>query len=271
MSDLGPGMQSRAQAPLYRQIQQLLREQILRGDVSATGRLPSESDLAEQYGVSRITARQAVLELVQEGLVVRYPGRGTFVRDQGVPEVHSGVLTGFSEEMLAAGRKPGAKVLSVQQTALDAVGAERMQMAPGSLVWRICRQRLADEQVVSYEITWWPQIIGAWLSSHDLTGALHDLVEHGWGVRLARAVESITARQPTSTERKWLELPGGIPVLYVDRVTFDESGAVNHWGCSAYRADRYSYRVLLHRGVAGQPDGSRNQEAGHARDGRPGN
>lgn len=241
-----PKVQAQTHAPLYWRLLEVLRQKIVSGEMSVGEALPAETELAQQYGVSRITARRAVLELVQEGLVVRYQGRGTFVRDQRAEE-HSGRLTGFSEEMAASGRKPGAKLISAERMAMEGVAAERMRAAPGTFGWRIIRQRFADEQVVAYEVTWWPLLIGDWLVRQDLTGAFHQMIEQGLRIRLGKAVETITARAGNRTERSCLELPTGVPVLYVDRVTWDDRGEVNHWGASAYRADQYSYRVVLHR------------------------
>ncbi len=124
---------------------------------------------------------------------------------------------------------------------------EPMGLAPGTRLWRITRLRLADDQIISLEVTWWPEPLGSWLLGQDLTAAFHVLLEEAYGTRLGSAVETITARRPTPSERKALELPPGVPVLAVVRITYDDQGQPSHGSTAAYRADHYSYRVTLRR------------------------
>src|SRR3954463_5673050 len=154
MAAPGHGMRRRAEdaplrfVPRYYEIEQALRARI--ADLKPDASLPSDAMLCEEFGVSRMTARNAVQRLVQEGIVYRVPGRGTFVAD---PPVHrqAGNLLSFTEEMRRRGRTPSSKVLTRAVREAAPSEASGLQLAAHDEVIVLRRLRFADDEPVAIE------------------------------------------------------------------------------------------------------------------------
>jgi GntR family transcriptional regulator len=129
---------------------ELLRERIRAGEWQPGDPIPSERELSERYGISRMTARQAVAELVTERLLYREQGRGTFVIR---PTIRQQLLrlTGFSEDMRVRQQRPGARVLAAEMTPADAETAGHLRINVGRPIVRLRRLRLADGEPLALE------------------------------------------------------------------------------------------------------------------------
>src|SRR5205814_6155689 len=117
--------------PRYYQLKEIMRERVRAGEWQPGDLIPSERELGETYGISRMTARQAVTDLVIEGLFYREQGKGTFVSDRKITQqlIH---LTGFTEYIRARGQRRGTKVLSAEMRPADEATAERLRISPGT-------------------------------------------------------------------------------------------------------------------------------------------
>jgi DNA-binding transcriptional regulator YhcF (GntR family) len=142
MQDI-PGLQFRrgGPLPLHSQIAEAFRKAIQEGRLKPGDRLPSEPELVTQLGVSRATIRQAMAELLAEGLIYRYQGRGTFVAPQKLEHPLQRLIS-FSEDIRSRGMQPGSKLLFFGQVNADAEIAAYLQIPPGKTVLRIYRLRL---------------------------------------------------------------------------------------------------------------------------------
>src|SRR5215831_6295741 len=138
--------------PRYYQLKEIMREKINTGEWKPGDLIPSERERGEQYGISRMTARQAITELVNEGLFYREQGKGTFVSRHKITQQLIN-LTGFTEDMKARGQRPGSRVISAQMLQADEVLAERLHLKPGQVVFRLQRLRLADHEPLAIEIS----------------------------------------------------------------------------------------------------------------------
>src|SRR5260370_34090421 len=118
--------------PRYYQLKEIMREKINSGEWKPGALIPSDGELGEQYGISRMTARQAITELVNEGLFYREQGKGTFVSRHKITQQLIR-LTGFSEDIKARGQRPGSKVLSAEMFPADETTAEKLSIDPGTL------------------------------------------------------------------------------------------------------------------------------------------
>src|SRR5450432_2399049 len=138
--------------PRYYQLKEIMRERIGTGEWKPGDLIPSERELSEQYGISRMTARQAITELVNEGLFYREQGKGTFVSRHKITQqlIH---LTGFTEDISARGQRPGTKVISAAMHVADEVIAEKLHINPGTPIFRLQRLRLADEEPLAIELS----------------------------------------------------------------------------------------------------------------------
>jgi GntR family transcriptional regulator len=243
----GTRLPAQGPAPLYYRLREALRAQITSGQLAPGCPIPTESELIAQYGVSRTTVREAIGGLVQEGLLYRKQGKGTFVAVQKLEE-DLGALTGFTEEMASRGLRPGARVLSQETVTLQGRDAELLHLAAGAKAYRVVRLRTADAQPLSLETATFPFDVGLRIAQEDLNDiGYYPLLEERYGIRLSEAAQTIEARPATAEEASLLGLRRGAAVLTLERVTSDVTGRRIELTRGAYRADRYSYRIHLRR------------------------
>src|SRR5579862_6764201 len=145
-SDMIGPLADQGRAPLYQQLQRALRDAIADNRLGAEEALPPERELAEEFGVSRITVRKALDALVDEGLLNRRQGAGTFVaaRPEARVEKSFSKLSSFSEDMISRGRKPESVWLSRASGAVTPEESLTLGLSPGALVYRFNRIRYAD-------------------------------------------------------------------------------------------------------------------------------
>lgn len=232
--------------PLYYQLRNILLEQIESGSLVPGDTLPTERELIDRFGVSRITVRQALNSLMADGLLYRQRGLGTFVRRNRIEQELSR-LTGFSEEMLTRGLVPGAEVISAEIVDADAEPAAKLSIAPGQRVLRMVRLRLASGSPMALDLNYLPADIGERLLREDLTEALYSLLGK-MGVELDWADQAIQAAPADELMAHHLGVKKGTPVLLMERVVSATDGRVIEFSRTAYRSDRYIYRVRLRRG-----------------------
>jgi GntR family transcriptional regulator len=226
--------------PRYYEIEQALRARI--AELRPDDPLPSDAMLCEEFGVSRMTARNAVQRLTQEGLVYRVPGRGTFVAE---PPVHrqAGSLLSFTEEMRRRGREPTSRVLARDVREPRPAEASRLQLEPGEQVIAVRRLRLADEEPLAVEEAVFPAAIAPLVLRADLERAsLHDtLVQGGHIPTMGRA--RLGAEAAGEDDASLLDVPPGSPLLVEKRVIHDQDGNPLELCESRYAADRYGLDV----------------------------
>lgn len=227
-------------APRYREIEAALRERI--AHLRPGQRLPSDADLCEEFGVSRMTARHAMAQLADEGLVRRDPGRGTFVAQ---PPTHrrANFLMTFSHEMRRQGRVPSSRI--VERRTRKASDRERAELrAPrDSDVVELRRVRLADHEPVAVETAVLnTHCIEAVMSADLETGSLHEALI-GIGVVPTRGQATIGAEAATGEDAVLLGIRPGSPVLVERRLIFDQRGRPIERTESRYAGDRYGLDV----------------------------
>lgn len=233
-------MSGRTFVPRYYEIEQSLRARIVELEPDAP--LPSDAQLCREFGVSRMTARNAVQRLVQEGLVYRLPGRGTYVADYGSHR-KAGSLTSFTEEMRREGRIPTSQVLlrGIRQAAPDE--AEQLQLAEESNVVVVRRVRLADDEPIALESTVLridaaPAVLGADLTEGSLQATLV-----GAGLVPTSGRGTLGSEPASREEARLLEVGKGWPLLVERRQVFDQHGAPLELTETRYAACRYSIDV----------------------------
>src|ERR1700755_2527371 len=189
--------------PLHIQIREAIRRQVRDGElIDKSGRLMTEAELGRHFGVSRITIRNAITPLVDEGMFARTRGRGTFLRSNQ-PENWVGKLMGFSETIRDAGYHAGAKVLQQGMTNRHDpdVGAQLNERA----VWQLKRLRFADDTPIAIEHAFYPPDIGLELEKRDLTSIImYSVFEDELDHPIKEAKQSISASLADSTSAKLL-------------------------------------------------------------------
>jgi len=204
---------------LYHQILLALTERIESGEIGVGDRLPSEADLVAEFGVSRTTARRALDELRRQGLVRREPGRGTFLAS---PRLRSNLayLHSFSEEIERWGYTPGVRLVSREERAADEEVAARLGVGVGERVLFVRRLRLADERPIFVCDSFLPTLRFPALEDADYrTVSLSRLLEERTGRKVEHARQWIGAATAEPDVADLLEIPAGVPVLKVRRIT----------------------------------------------------
>ena len=224
----------------YREIERFLRTQVEGARPGAP--LPTEAELCERFSVSRMTVRQALQELTNDGLVERRRGQGTFVAHRPVHR-RPGVFLSFTEEMNRRGVQATSRLLAAgmddprQPEVLD------LGLAPGSQVVRVVRVRLADGVPVALEDAALVPELGGVLEEDLGGGSLHSALERR-GVVATRATGTITARLARASETELLDLAPQSALLVELRTLFDQEGRVFERTETRYAADRYVIDVV---------------------------
>jgi GntR family transcriptional regulator len=207
--------------PLHIQVRETIRRQVRDGElIDETGRLMTEAELGRHFGVSRITIRNAISPLVDEGMFARSRGRGTFLRSNQ-PENWVGRLMGFSETIKDAGYEPGARIL--QQGMTNRHDAEVRTQLRERAVWQLKRVRLADDIPIAIEHAFYPPDIGLELEKRDLTSiVMYRVFESELGFDIKEAMQTISASLADTTSAKLLGVKVGSPLLSMERLTLNK-------------------------------------------------
>jgi GntR family transcriptional regulator len=233
--------------PRYYQLKEIIREKVRSGDWPPGQPIPSERELSEQYGISRMTVRQSVSALVNEGLLFREQGRGTFV-DR--PKIAQQLLrlTGFSEDIEARQQLPGARVLEAAMWPCDETIAARLRIKPGQPVFHVRRLRLADAEPLALETSIVSFIGCERLLDEDLErDSLYRLLETTYHQPLLEAEQEVEAGLAGAHDAEALGIAPGDPVLLTRRLTFTERQRPIEYAISVYRGDKYTYCARLVR------------------------
>jgi GntR family transcriptional regulator len=237
--------------PLYYQLENLLRERIMSGVFSPGSRLPTESELIRQYGVSRITVRQALSALAEDGLIERRQGKGTFATERKAKrrafEGHID-LTGSLDEVIGAGGETPFNVIEMNRVEADMREADLLAVEPGESVYRIKRINLRDGKPYGLTINYLPAEIGERLTPDDLRyGMLLRLIETRFGVKLKGAKQHISAALADPHLARLLDVRVGSPLLSIERTAYSGDDRPVEFAHALYGADLYSYVINLTR------------------------
>ncbi len=230
--------------PLYLQVEQDLRRLIDSHEWDSGYRIPSEKELEDLYGASRITIRRALQDLAADGLLIREPGRGTFVREPTLTAEPRGV-TSFSEEMIRLGLRAGARTIDCGLERVDAIVADRLRLAEGDPVVVIQRLRVAEDRPLGIQRARLPAQRFPGLEAADLSGrSLYEYLRVTYGVIPTEADEMFRVGRIEGDDAGLLEVEPGVCAFLVERLTFDEYGPFEFVE-SVMRGDRYRVHLGL--------------------------
>ncbi len=236
--------------PKYAQLENIIRRKIDDAEWAPGMMVPSEREICDTYGIARMTVRQAINNLVTEGLLVRMHGKGTFVARPRLRQSLSR-LTGFNEDMRDRGLVATTRLLAKEYQEATAGIAAVLAVPAGASVLYLQRLRLANGHPMAVEACMLRGDIGAPLAHEDLEQqSLYQLLEERCGVVLTRAGQELEAGNASEAEAHLLDTTRGAPVLHIQRTSFA------HWQGqevpieyvhSVYRGDRYRFYVQLER------------------------
>lgn len=241
-------LQREAPDPLYIQLKDSLVADIRSGHYRAHQRLPSERELSERFQVSRMTARQALLDLARDGVVYTRMGKGTFVAETKIDQ-QLRALTGFTEDVRARGGRPSSRVLEARVIPALPEIAAALRLMPGAEVIKLARLRLADDVPLAIETAYLPFALCPNLLHHDFSAtSLYRVLEDEYGLKLVDAEQTIEAALAEPRELELLRLSAPAAVLRIQRLTFASNGVPVEYVLSTYRGDRYKFRSTLQGG-----------------------
>jgi len=234
-------------APLHVQIRESLRRQILTGHYKPGDRIPSEEDLAKDWQVNRLTARRSISDLVNEGLLQRRPGIGTFVIGRrALRDISS--LVSFWQSTRDRGMKPSAKLIGAEEIPATKDIAEPLEIAVGDPIYLIRRLRLSDGEVMAYHIAHIPAQYLPGLLKKDLSKISLYALYRARGYAPFSGEQRIGAQAAEPEMARLLSIPAGSPVLSLHRTTRMISGKPIEFLIAYYRADRHVIYMPLHLG-----------------------
>jgi GntR family transcriptional regulator len=214
-------IQRASPVPLYQQLYTILRSQIEFGQLQAGDVLPTEETLTTTYHISRVTARKALQQLADEGLLVRKPGKGTFVNSPKLEEPVRN-LRGFDELMIEQMPDQVMDVPAFQITPAAPSTAQQLGLNKGEAVLAVKRRHLIHRRPVALAHIYLPYRLGKLLTPHDVaTRPIYDLLATKAGITVKRAVQRISATAASADTAALLGVSASTPLLCVMRVTYD--------------------------------------------------
>lgn len=233
--------------PLYYQIKARLLEAIENGQLKPGDRVLSERELTTQFGVSRMTARQALTEMESQGFLYRVQGKGTFVATPKLEQPLAG-LTSFTEDMRRRGLEPAARVISAEEVVAGRKVARALGIGETASVYRLERLRLAGGEPMALEVSHIPaNFVPGLLDREPVEHSLYRVLDERYGLKLIRANQSLEAVAANAYEAEVLHVREGTPLLLLERVSRDAQDRNIEFVRSLYRGDRYRFTTELIR------------------------
>ncbi|HET9873467.1 MAG TPA: GntR family transcriptional regulator [Propionibacteriaceae bacterium] len=228
-------------APTKRAQVRGILEELIKAELSPGDAIPSERALVIRLGVSRVTIRQAIADLVEGGVLERVHGKGTYVTG---PQVDSRLhLTSFSREMRDRGLVPATVVLAAAEEVADDEVGFALRIRPGRPVIRVERLRTADGTPMAYEVGYYPSMLFPGLLNREL-GSLYDVFASEYGVVVTSGEQTVRAESADASQARILGIAKRAPLLVQERVTYAGERAIE-LSTSWYRADRYRIHMAI--------------------------
>lgn len=233
--------------PRHQQIADQLRDEIQREVFLPGDKLPSEKRLCDYFSVSRITVRQALKTLENEGLIFKKQGLGAFVSEQKIGP-HLVQLTDFNEDMRRAGYTSTSKLLKFKKVdAEDDINAS-LGIPPSSMLIRVDRVRFGNGTPVALDITWLPASYGQLLLDEDLSNkTIYQVLEEKYSIPIIGGKYKFTAAAATPYIAKHLQIDEGTPLLEIDRCSKTTADKKVYYQCRYLNPELISYSIELSR------------------------
>lgn len=229
--------------PLHHQVKEDLAIQIHSGRWRPDEQIPSEADLCRHYGVSRGTVRQAIADLVQQGLIHRKQGRGSFVSK---PKFEGSVLGSYRLYMKDMPLDPGSRVVRCQRQRPSREIQRILHLGDGEGAYRLERVRFVQGVPISLQVSYIPAQLCPGLEDKDLHGEhLYNLLQREYDVRFLRAEEFVEPMLADEYVAKHLHIAVGSPVFLVERYSYMFNDRIGEFRRAHMRGDLYRYRIDL--------------------------
>lgn len=245
------GVDKNSDVPIYLQLKDAIKKDILEKRIKPHEKIPSETVLAKECGISRMTVRHTIRELQKEGWVFTKHGKGSFASSQNNAQMLI-KLDGFSTEMIKLGFKVNSKILEVKKTGFNNETMEAysgLQEEKKNQLVMIRRVRFVEGQPFAIESSFLPVHIGKDLLARvfDEHFSIYRYLEEELAIRLSRADHVIEPKLVNQRDAGILGIKGGIPVLFISGTTYSKSGEPIEYIKGIYLADRYKLKVNIRK------------------------
>lgn len=231
--------------PLYLQIKDVLIDKINSGEIESGNQLPSERELSETYNISRMTARNALTQLVDSGYAYRVKGKGTFVR---IPNFERDFvrLNGFSQMLKSRGIKPSNKVVKSSIIEADKKIASLLETTIGTKIYEIVRVRYGDNIALALEYSYLPTSIFDHLLQYDFeNNSLYEVIENIYKRKLKFSKQWIKITTLYKNEANLLDVEEHTPAFLLESISYDMDGIVVEATRSLNIGDRTTFYTEL--------------------------
>ena len=227
-------------SPVYIQIHNQLRENIEDGKWKVGEKIPAERELAADFDVSRMTLRQAIQALVDEGILERRVGSGTFVANRKVQEKMSGV-TSFTDLMQSLGKTPSSTTISYHLTIPSRTEIEKLKLGKDEQVVRMERVRLANDVPICFEIATVPARLIENFSKEEVTNSFWQTLEKKAHLYPGHAIQHISATKATKKIATYLNVKRGDALLRMTQLSYLQDGTPFEYVHTQYVGSRFEF------------------------------
>ncbi len=211
----------------------------LTAELTPGSALPTERELAERFGTSRTTVRQAIAELVVDGRLTRTQGSGTFVAQPKLMQVRP--LTSFSQDLTSEGRRPGSVLLDLREEPADGEVRERLRLPPGAPVVRLERLRTVADEPIAHEIAHVPGPLPEFAERLAELGSLYRTMREAYDMGVTSVEDTVETALADPVTADILGVATGLPLLLIHRSGWDGAGRPVEWTTSRFRGDRFRF------------------------------
>lgn len=230
----------------YHTVSQYYIDQIESGELKDGQQLPTEVELCSLFGVSRVTIRKALDDLALQGYIVKKHSKGSFVRF-GTSNMCLNNLYGFTDEMAHRGLSATAQLIQLSLENAGSFIATKLNIAEQSKVYIIERLRIVENEPMAIEKMVLPYFYCPDMGKQDLSQSVYRLLEHKYGLRLAKADEILEASLAEKREADILAIPKKAPVLRIERIGYLANHVPLEYTVSIYRGDKYKFYVTMNK------------------------
>lgn len=227
-------------SPIYIQIHNDIKRAIEAGKWAVGDRIPSERELSRNFDVSRMTLRQAIQTLVDEGILERQVGSGTYVANKKVQEKMSGV-TSFTDLMLTQGKQPTSKTISYHVMNPSLSEAEKLKLNEDDQVLRMERIRYGDDVPICFEVATVPEKLVDGLSKKEVTSSLYRTLEDKKQLSPGKAQQTVSAMSASERIAEYLSIKRGDAILRLRQVTYLQDGTPFEYVRTQYVGERFEF------------------------------
>ncbi len=226
--------------PLYKQLKDMLLSDIVQGRLKANQKIPTELELSEKFQISRMTVRKALAELVDEGVLAKKQGKGTFVQEEKLTEDLSSPNS-FTNLCKRNGKEPGGRTLKFTLQEARERDIRILELKEGEQVIRVERVRTADNVPVMLENLYFPGHLKNILTENLNDVSLYQILKEKYGLHSGNSVMEISVCEATAEEAGILEIKTGKPCLLMEEIVYDQYNNPLHRTKSVLRGDKFKY------------------------------